>query len=92
MGFWSDLWQGTKRLFSNSCPSCKTNNADLPPDKKIMTRTIEEHPHTHVHWERDKHGNVHPHTRVVWNKTKSHQCQICGHKWTTHEYNQPFAG
>jgi hypothetical protein len=90
MGFWSELWQNTKRVFSLKCPRCRTNDADLPSEKRIITRLVHQHSHPHSHWKRDSRGHMHMHTEIKWNIELSHKCQKCGHKWRPHKYNSPL--
>lgn len=92
MGFWEDLWQGTRKVFCKSCPRCKTNDADQPSGQKIIRKLISQHSHRHMHFHRGHDGKMHPQTRVVWNKYVEFQCQACGHIWKEHEHNKPLPG
>jgi|AGSF01.1.fsa_nt_gi hypothetical protein len=82
MGFWQDLWQGTKRVFSQSCPNCKKNDADLPSEKRIIRTVISQHPHYHTHYHKGHDGKMHSQVKCTYMKDIKFSCQSCGHKWT----------
>lgn len=81
MGFWENLWQGTKRMFSKSCPECKTNDADLLPKNRIIRTLISQHPHYHTHWHQKHDGTKEPQIKCIWNKHIGFHCQTCRHQW-----------
>ncbi len=91
MGFWQDLWQGTRRAFCKSCPKCKANDADLPANKKMQRVLISQKSHWHSHYEWHD-GKMIRHNKLAWDKDLHFTCRCCGHEWHEHLHNQPFAG
>lgn len=81
MGFWQDLWQGTKRLFSSSCPNCKKNDADLPSEKRITRIVLSKKPHYHTHYHKGEDGKMHAQVQTTYHKSIKFSCQSCGYEW-----------
>lgn len=67
------LLQSIKRAFSRSCPNCKTNDADLPPEKRISREVVDEAYHLEGHnlstW------------KIRVTQYVKYKCKSCGHKW-----------
>jgi len=87
------------RLLHLSCPRCQINDADLPENKRIITKTrkqwygtkrvairVAHLPHYDLklgHW------ISHPYAQAYLEECNviinKHKCQTCGHRWKTKE-------
>ncbi len=87
------------RLLHLSCPRCQTNDADLPENKRIITKKrkrwygmkrmairVARLPHYDLksgHWISHPYAQAYPEYCDVM--LCKHQCQTCGYRWKTKE-------
>lgn len=92
MGFWQDLWHSTQKVFSRSCPNCKTNDADLPSDKRIIRRLLSQRERCLPQLNRDHNGRWKVEPKTFYEKRIKFKFQSCGHEWIKYEENSPWRG